>query len=465
MYFCETFTPRFVDPLICKPDELVMKAPHSKETDLYAFDLIFWSTTLYVGPWEGALPLKTKDPKVAGIRPNERALRRVSVFHPDVKYPTWATHFRCLPDDILHHYDLLLHKDVRGKSMRKLLENLRWTNCSSCGFYHARTSCPNCAAPSAPEITVASITKDLVIEKVVDLGSTKILSACFQGGKLRYLYQKGDEFKREFGSIGLTKSLDRDFEYAICGNKTIVSMNGTAVCFSPNENPRRLQAERFRGKSPQYAGNETDIFYLRGGHLIKESNSIEGDFVDETLSNQTLLWVGDTFGIAFYFVGGLQKVKVFKTEEKGSVSVQNMPDLQGTLRHASVYFSKSKAWLFVTTEDKGVLTNNCFIIRKNGECSSSLSVEQGSPDHTWLSGFIHLGKCAAQLKSGSGQRIECLLAATDEGVVGIMEQNGKLIEAMKFEGTKGVVLPTDRLLYDEVLYRIRGGQVHTIRSK
>ncbi len=465
MFYCETFTPRFVDPLICQADQLIMTKPHSINSDLYSFALIYWLTTLYIGPWEGVLPLKTKDLKIQGVRPNERALKRVSAMHPEVRYPAWATHFSMLPDDMLHFYDKLLHRDVRGESMRKLLENTRWTNCSKCGKYHARSSCPNCAAPTPSVITVATITKGFIVEKILDLSNAKILSACFQDAKLRYLAHKDGEFHREFGPIGLKKNIERDLDYAISGDRTVLSMNGNTIKFTPGKNPARINAEKFRGKAPQYGANHQDIFYLRSGQLIKETNTSEGEYIDETLANQTLLWVGETIGLAFYFVSGLQKLKVFNVDGRGSVSVNNMPDLSGTLRHASAYFTKTRAWLLVTTDDKGVLYNTCFVIKPNGECVSSLSVEQGDPDHAWLSGFIHLGKCAAQLKGSKGQRIECLLAATDDALIGVMDQGGKLVEAMKFEAGAGEVLPTDRLLYEDVLYRIRGGQIHTVRTK
>ena len=95
-----------------------------------------------------------------------------------------------------------------------------------------------------------------------------------------------------------------------------------------------------------------------------------------------------------------------------------------------------------------------------------IEFEQGDPDHTWLSqGFIHLGKCAALLKAGGGRRIECLLAATDDGVLGIMDHKGQLTKVFDFEGTAGVVLPSDKLLYDGVLYRVRGSQVHTVKQR
>ncbi|HMO17842.1 MAG TPA: hypothetical protein PKA63_06895 [Oligoflexia bacterium] len=465
IFHCETFTPRFVDPLICESGKLVMTKPHSIETDLYSFALIYWLTTLYIGPWDGVLPLKTKDLKAQGVRPNERALKRISVMHPEVRYPKWATHFSMLPDDMLEFYDALLHKDVRGKSMRKLLENIRWTKCSSCGTYHARPKCPSCAAPSPSAITVTKITRSFEVDLVLDLGSAKILSTSFQNGKLCYLFHKDKEFHREFGPIGLHREIDKDLDTAISGDRTAISMNGNTFKFAPGEKPERISAEKFRGRSPQFGGNSEDIFYLRSGQLIKESSSVEGKYMGETLPNQTLLWVGENLGLAFYYVSGLQKLKVFSTNGEGLVNVNNMPGLRGTLRHASAYFSKTRAWLFVTTDEKSVLYNTCFVIKANGECVSSLSVEQGDPDHPWLSGFIHLGKCAAQVKGSKGQRIECLLAATDNALIRIMDQGGKLLEAFKFEVASGEVLPTDRLLYEDVLYRIRGGQIHTVRTK
>ncbi len=263
-----------------------MCRPHSKETDLYAFDVIFWLTTLYVGPWEGALPLKTKDPKAAGVRPPERALKRISAMHPEVRYPAWATHFSSLPDDILHHYVKLLHEDQRGVSMRKLLENLRWTNCTACGLYHARSHCPKCAAPTKPEFVVAKITGKLEIERVLDLVGAKLLAVTMQGGKLRYMYHKDGEYFREFGPIGLKRAVERDLDIAFSGDRSIVSMNGRAALFAPGEKPGIVQAEHYRGKFPQFAGNSGAFYHLRGGQLFREGSSSQGDYIDGTLANK-----------------------------------------------------------------------------------------------------------------------------------------------------------------------------------
>ncbi|MCB0335543.1 MAG: hypothetical protein KDD62_04535, partial [Bdellovibrionales bacterium] len=392
-FLCETFTARFVDPLICHPDQLIMVKPHSRHTDLYAFDCIFWSTSLYVGPWEGTLPLKTKDLTVAGIRPNQRALKRISAMHPEVIFPAWAPHWSNFPDEVLDHYDQLLNKDRRGVSMRKLLENLRWTHCTDCGHYHARPRCPKCAAPTRPEFQIAKITKNLEIERVLDLVGAKLLSVVSQDGKLRYLYHKDGQYYREFGAIGLKMPIERDLKVELSGDNTMVSAKGRTVRFSPGVQPKVVPVERFRGQFPQVCGTSKHFTYLRGGQLTRESASAQGVFIDSSLANQTMLWSGEHFGLMFYLVGGLQKAKVFEVDGTGSVPVSNMPELTGNLLNATCYFSKSRAWLFVTTEEGGKTFNSCFVIKPDGQCSSSLLVEQGDPDHLWLSGgFIHLGR-------------------------------------------------------------------------
>jgi|GEM_PF-5736130 len=109
-FMCRSFTPRFVDPLVCKKDELVLAKDFSEKSDWYAFSAMAFETLTHVPPYGGVL----KGTVAKGITQDDRPLYRVSVLHKDVTYPTKGTPLDRFSDDFLHYYERLLHGDERG---------------------------------------------------------------------------------------------------------------------------------------------------------------------------------------------------------------------------------------------------------------------------------------------------------------------------------------------------------------
>ncbi|MDP3770868.1 MAG: hypothetical protein Q8R16_01040, partial [bacterium] len=128
-FACPMFTARFVDPTRCdaKATSLLLHQPHTANSDWYAFAIMLFQSLLFVDPYGGVYV--PKDPK-ARLPHDQRPLKRISVFHPDVRYPKPATHYRILPDDLLQYFHRMLEKDERGAFPHPLLEQLRWTTCT-----------------------------------------------------------------------------------------------------------------------------------------------------------------------------------------------------------------------------------------------------------------------------------------------------------------------------------------------
>jgi hypothetical protein len=141
-HLCDVFTERFVDPLRCAPDALRLARPHTADSDWYAFATMLFQSLLLVHPYGGVAP---------GMTPSARALKRMTVFHADVRYPKPAISWRVLPDELLQYFHRTFERDARGMFPRSLLEPMRWTTCAACGSDHARTLCPSCvqATPAA----------------------------------------------------------------------------------------------------------------------------------------------------------------------------------------------------------------------------------------------------------------------------------------------------------------------------
>jgi DNA-binding helix-hairpin-helix protein with protein kinase domain len=138
---CAMFGERFVDPRLCDPQQLVPVRPHDRESDWFAFAVMVFRVLLGVGPWGGV-----HQPAEPSRRcpPSQRALRRISVFSPEVVYPRAARPLSTLPDELAEEVRAIFECDRRGVFPRELLERLRLRRCSSCGEEHGRVHCPAC---------------------------------------------------------------------------------------------------------------------------------------------------------------------------------------------------------------------------------------------------------------------------------------------------------------------------------
>jgi hypothetical protein len=149
---CSMFSERFLDPRLCQGGQLMPAAPHDGDSDWFAFHVMVARTLLLVGPWGGVY--QPADPK-ARCTPAARPLRRISIFAPEVTLPRAATPPGALPDELQAHLADVFHGKRSGPPPRRLLADLRFARCASCGLEHARRGCPACtkAAPRPAQAT------------------------------------------------------------------------------------------------------------------------------------------------------------------------------------------------------------------------------------------------------------------------------------------------------------------------
>jgi len=141
-YTCPMFSERFVDPRLCTTAMQPAK-PHDEASDWFAFAVMALRTLVGVGPWGGV-----HQPADASRRcpPPARALRRISVYSPEVVYPRAARPLAILPDDFAEVLRAIFEGDQRGVFPRPALERLHLRACTACGEEHARVRCPTCLA-------------------------------------------------------------------------------------------------------------------------------------------------------------------------------------------------------------------------------------------------------------------------------------------------------------------------------
>jgi len=377
---------------------------------------------LFVDPYGGVYRPK----KRSGLIPHsERPLRGITIFHPEVIYPKPAIHYSVLPDDLLQYFHKVFEQGWRGRFPFELLEELRWTKCSNCGTEHARAICPVCA--HVPEAAVKEVTR--IRGKVTSTRTFRtsgvIVFATVQGGKLLYLYHENGKFKREDNSTVVSAELDPHFRYRIKGKETLIAKTGLLLTFSPDlPTPERLSVDSF-GMLPAFDANGNHRYWIESGQLMRD-NQYGPKFIGNVLSGQTLFWVGSSFGFGFYRAGALNIAFVFDAENPGINDSVKIPPIKGLLIDSICYFTRDRCWFIVSTRQGAKIINQCSIIKSDGTIEATESAEEG--DGSWL-GTLR-GKCAVG---------NFLFVATDEGIIRVEVDNGKIVKTKEFPDTEPFV--------------------------
>jgi len=424
-FLCRTFTARFVDPLACAPDHLVLSTPHSRYSDWYAFSTMLFQSLLFVGPYGGVhRPTSGKR-----LQHDDRVLSRITVFSPEVLYPKPALPLTVLPDELLDYFTRVYQNDLREVFPLQLLDNLRWTVCSVCGSVHARAKCPVCAAPGAVIQTIVRRGKVTATRTFVTRG--QILHACVQNGKLRYLHYENGRFVRENGQEVVRGKLDPELRFRISGDTTLLGKRNRLLVFS-GQTKQSLTTDNV-GRLPIFDANSEAYFWTTNGQLVR-SGKLGSSYIGDVLPDKTLFWAGDRFGLGFYQAGQMTRSFVFDTGGAGLNDRVPIPNLPGQLIDATCVFSNQLAWLMLSIQEAGRLVNHCYVVNQKGELVASASAEE--TDDSWLASGIR-GRFA------SGRS---LYAATDEGIVRITAANGTLQVEQEFPDTEPFVDAASQLL-------------------
>lgn len=434
---CQVFTARFLDPQLCDPQagSLQLVQAYTPWSDWYAFAVMLMQSLLFVDPYGGVYKPRPSSPK---ILPSARPLHRITVFHPEVRYPKPARPYSLLPDDLLHYFQAVFGGDRREVFPRSLLDGLRWTTCTRCGTEHARPCCPSCTPaqpqPIAPLPTPAAQTaRSLSVSDVFESGGV-ILGATVQQGRLRWLVHEQGDFRREDGSVAFRGVLDPQTRFWVQGEATLVARAGQWLKLRPGHPPDRLTVEAADANSQHH-------YWARQGQLWRDGD-LGPVYLGDVLAGQTQFWVGDRFGMGFYRAGHLSVAFVFDAERPGINDRVALPPMGGQLIDATCTFSEQRAWLFLTSQEQGQRVQRCCVIRADGTVEAIATATAGD-DH-WLA---RLG----QERSLPNTCPACavgpfLLAATDDGIVRIDLQAGQLVHTHTFTETEPCVDASCHLL-------------------
>jgi H/ACA ribonucleoprotein complex subunit 3 len=422
-FFCKVFTDKFVDPLLCDPNQssLMLIKPYHDVSDWYSFSVMLMQCLLFVDPYGGVyIP---KEPKKR-LNHTARPLKRITVFNPDVKYPKPATHYSVLPDDLLQYFHLVFEKDQRQIFPDKLLNDLHWQKCPNCGLEHARNVCPSCNLVTPAMIKEVVKLRGKVIATQVFKTRGVILYATYQNNNLVWLYHEQGQYKRENKEPVLIAELDPQQRYRLCANKTLIGSHNQIITYDANRVFDRLNVDSF-GNLPIFDANADSRYWLSNGQLLRDGQ-LGPEYIGDVLNNQTLFWVGSQFGFGFYRAANLQIAFIFDAKRRGINDTIKLPKINGQLLDSTCCFTSEYCWFFYTTQVMGKTINHCVVIKKDGTIVATYEAAKG--DQAWLDNIR--GKCAAG---------NFLLTATDDGIVRVEIQNSQLAVAKIFSDTEPFV--------------------------
>jgi len=457
-FLCSVFTARFVDPVLCNPgiNQLILNQPHTVNSDWYAFAVMLMQCLLFVDPYGGVYKPKSATQQLPHAA---RPLHRITIFHPDVRYPKPALPFRALPDDWLYYFHQVFEEDRRGEFPRSLLDHLHWQTCSLCGVDHARSHCPHCTTQVAIAPTRQQIRgRGTVTATPVFQTDGIILVATVEQGRLHWLYHHRGQFCREDGSVILQGDLHPNLRWRIQGNMTLLGYQGQGVKFQPDRPPSKFAVDSL-GAIAQFEVNSTACYWLSNGQLLRQdwhSPFPSSVYIGDCLPGQTRFWLGEEFGFGFYQAGHLNVAFVFNADKPGINDQVRLPPWQGQLIDASCHFSKDHGWLFLTTQFQGQIYHHCVVIQATGKVIASESAIAGQ-DH-WLAKVFMTGSAAIAQPCAVHQ---FLLIATDEGILRVDCQNGNVLQTKAFPDTEPFVNSQSHLLpVIDGLYVVNPQEIH-----
>jgi hypothetical protein len=444
-FLCTTFTERFVDPLLCDPSAArpLLVRPFTADSDWYAFAVMLMRSLVLVDPYGGVFKPAPGD---AAVPAPARPLRRVTVFHPRVRYPRTGVHRETLPDDLLHHLERVFVHDRRGPFPRALLEGLRFTRCRACGAEHARALCPSCLAAGRAAVREVTVVRGGVSATRAFHTRGAIVCAAVEDGVLHVLVHEHGALKREDGSRVLDGDPPPGTCFGLAGRRTLLARSGRLLTVSAGDGTRSRSVD---GAAAAFAPGGR-LHWIEGGALMREG-PWGPERVGEVLAGHTRFWVGEEFGLGFWRAGGLQAAFVFAASRRGLDDRLAWPRLTGHLLDARCVFGRGRAWLLTATRDGGRTRHRCLVVRADGTVEAQAEAEPG--DGSWLASLD--GKCA-----WGG----ILLSATDEGLVRVDVDQGRVSKAREFPDTEPFVHAGNALLAgSDGLYVVDRQEVRRLR--
>jgi len=416
-YMCQTYTNRFLDPLLASHGALELARPHNELSDWYAYAVMLMQSILYVGPYGGVHRPKTGK----RLQHDERVLRRLTVFDSDVLYPKPALPLTTLPDEWQSYFQTITEQNTREIFPDRLLDDIRFTSCQQCGSVHGRSVCPGCQKPGVvrQKITIrGTVTASRVFQT-----KGKILQAAFHAGTLRYLYEEAGSLYRENSRQLVSTRLSPELRFRIQADQTLIGRGTALYIVTADGSSSRLNVEQYQGRLPVFGTNAKHSFWLQNGQLMR--SSVHGPrYLGSVVSGQTLFWAGEHLGFGFYQAGSLVRGFMFTTDRPGLNDQVDLGVIRGQLVDATCVLSDTRGWFFTATQEDGVLKHRVRVLDAHGAVIATSMADAG--DDSWLGRGIR-----GHMAIGSS-----LLVATDDGLQRITTHGDQVEVEREFPDTE-----------------------------
>ena len=430
-YKAQVFTTRFVDPRLCDPkaNSPFLVKHYDSEADWYAYAVLLMRSLLCVGPYGGIY--RPKDPSER-LPHAQRPLKRVTVWHPEVKYPKPATPYGVLPDDLQAELRAIFQEDHRGVFPSHLVERLEFRTCKACKNEHARLRCPSCHAPS-PATRRHLTTRGEVAAETVFQTRGVILAAAYQDDELLVLHHENETYRREDGQELFTGALDPQLTFCLRGEDTLVIRGSEAVTLDGRGQARARHPVRGVPGAPAVATNARHRYWLAGDELRRDDHLVGERRMGSVLTGHTRIWAGPTFGLGLSRAGGVTLVFRFDADQPGIADDLDAPRLTGELLDATCTLDSSRAWLFLAERRAGRLVHHVRVYARTGVLEAQ--GEYPADEALWAG---HLG---GKLAAGG-----MLFSAADWGLERIEVDGAGLTVTRSFPDTEPFLDSTSRLL-------------------
>ena len=451
------YTDKFIDPLLC--DSILknnnpfwtMTRNHNYPGDWYAFSVLLFKSLLFVDPYGGIY--KPKDPNKK-VKQQFRSSKRIHVFTPGVVYPKHAYPYKVLDPNMLHYFQDVFDKDLRGEFPLALLKNMQWKECKSCGNEYATSICPVCNTGYIHIVNPISVSGNVHVKEVF-MTNGIIMFADIQNGKLVYVYHENDEYKRETERVIFSGGLSRSLHIAINGTSTVLSESHTMLVVDQTGKSQKMFIDCV-GNRPICDANNHQLFWVENANVYK-ANPLGLEYspinIGQTIVDNTLLWTGDKFGFGIYKAGNILQGFMFDDTSKVINDNVNLPFIKGQIIDAKTYISDTIAWCMISTKDQSKYINHCIVIDKQGKILSH--VQNELVENVWLN---HI-----KGKSAFGNYLFC---PTDDGIMRVGIDSYGQMETKVFVDTEQYVNEQSSLLISPAgIYVIKKNKILLVSIK
>lgn len=460
---CMVGTENFLDPELYNLD--LSKKPYFKEEhDWYAFFVMLIRSLILTHPYGG---VHNSYNSIA-----QRALARVTVFDPGVKYPKPAMNPDILSSNLHALIEKMFKKGERFTFPYSALVEYRdsLVECNSCHSWHPaeRSSCPQCATINTQQIQrrvsvvqrpgkrtvnceqIFSTPGDFIWWKPVD---HKFYAIALESGK--YVMYKKESLKDAFTSMPL---------FAAKGDPKFDLFHGKYLTVSQEPSTDEILVLDISGPKPvgyvkritsEFEGeriftcSKDHLLRMQQGYLFRGGHSYSlGQFVEKQIGSvikeQTWLSASPYNSLVFGFERFFENIAYFlyKFDKNDHVNRFDIKipefDPNESLLDIRVYFASSSLLCMMKTEIKRRTFTRVFVIADDGSITSQYRLDALSSDtHRKIE-----GKAFGKPSTSEG----IILHPTDDGVVQQILGQNSVGQQTLFSETDTFVSESDSLL-------------------